>query len=154
MQIWIELAEIYLHYFCKIFHKPRELHTKITKPLLGLPSANGRVGISRKLERMTDETVVAYFKVVPCNFPGSWVVILESPRQDIRSAKHSTCIWRRPQNMLERSEGLVDRTRHHIQEIKESAHMSLVLEHLISQPSLDISPIITSDVRKLQLRPV
>jgi hypothetical protein len=40
---------------------------------------------------------------------------------------------------------------------KESTHMSLV-DHPISQPSLDISPIwtpiITTEVRKLQLRPV
>jgi predicted GIY-YIG superfamily endonuclease len=40
---------------------------------------------------------------------------------------------------------------------KESAHMSLV-DHLISQPSLDISPIwtaiIAAEVGKLQLRPV
>jgi hypothetical protein len=40
---------------------------------------------------------------------------------------------------------------------KESAHMSL-LDHPISQPSLDISPIwtpeIIAEVRKLQLRQV
>jgi hypothetical protein len=40
---------------------------------------------------------------------------------------------------------------------KESAHMSL-LDHPISQPTLDISPIwtpvITAEVKKLQLRPV
>jgi hypothetical protein len=40
---------------------------------------------------------------------------------------------------------------------KESAHMSLI-DHLINQPSLDISPIwipiITAEVRKLQLCPV
>jgi hypothetical protein len=40
---------------------------------------------------------------------------------------------------------------------KESVHMSLV-DHPISQPSLDISPIwtpvIAAEVRKLQLRPV
>jgi hypothetical protein len=40
---------------------------------------------------------------------------------------------------------------------KESTHISLA-DHPISQPSLDISPIwtpiITAEVRKLQLRPV
>jgi hypothetical protein len=40
---------------------------------------------------------------------------------------------------------------------KEAAHMSLV-DHLINQPSLDISPIwtpvITAEFRKLQLYPV
>jgi hypothetical protein len=40
---------------------------------------------------------------------------------------------------------------------KESAHMSLIV-HLISQPSLDISPIwipvITAEVKKLQFLPV
>jgi hypothetical protein len=36
---------------------------------------------------------------------------------------------------------------------KESAHMSLI-DHPISQPSLDISPIITAQVKKLQLHPV
>jgi hypothetical protein len=36
---------------------------------------------------------------------------------------------------------------------KESAHMSLV-GHLISQPSLDISPIIAAEIGKLQLHPM
>jgi hypothetical protein len=40
---------------------------------------------------------------------------------------------------------------------KESTHMSLI-DHLISQPSLDISsiwaPIITAEVKKLQLCPM
>jgi hypothetical protein len=62
----------------------------------------------------TEEAAVVYFKVVPCNFPSSCAVILESPRQDSGSAKHSTCIRGRPQNMLEKSEGLADWTRHHI----------------------------------------
>jgi hypothetical protein len=40
--------------------------------------------------------------------------------------------------MLERSEGLADWTKHHLQEIQESTHMSMVV-HPISEPSLDIS---------------
>jgi hypothetical protein len=56
--------------------------------------------------------------------------------------------------MLERSEGLAYNT---YRKYKESAHMSLV-NHPISQPSLDISaiwnPVITAEFRKLQLRPV
>jgi hypothetical protein len=44
--------------------------------------------------------------------------------------------------MLERNEGIADRTKHHIQEIKEFAYMTLV-DHPISQPSLDTSPIWT-----------
>jgi hypothetical protein len=76
----------------KIFCTPWEPHTKITNPLLGFPSAKGRVIINRKLESITERATVVYFKVVPCNFPGSCVVILESPRRDIGSAKHSTSI--------------------------------------------------------------
>jgi hypothetical protein len=50
-------------------------------------------------------------------------------------------------------EWIADWAQHHIQEIKESIHMSL-LDHPISQPSLDISliwtPVITAEVKKLQ----
>jgi hypothetical protein len=63
----------------------------------------------------------------------------------------STCIWRRPQNMMEWSEGFADGTKHHIQEIQ------CLIDHPISQPSLDISPIwtpiIAAEVRKLHTTP-
>jgi hypothetical protein len=43
-----------------------------------------------------------------------------------------TCVRRRPQNTLERSEGPADWIKHHLHEIKDSAHMSLV-DQTISQ---------------------
>jgi hypothetical protein len=68
-----------------------------------------------------------------------------------------TCVRRKPQNMLETSGSLLDSTKYHIQKYKESTHMSLV-DHPVSQPSLDISPlwtpIITAEVRKLKRSPV
>jgi hypothetical protein len=59
--------------------------------------------------------------------------------------------------MYERSEYAEDRAEHHLKEIEGTDQMSLV-GHLISQPSLDISPICTpiiaAEIRKVQLRPV
>jgi hypothetical protein len=58
--------------------------------------------------------------------------------------------------MSGRSEGPADKTKHHLQEVQGIDHTSLI-GHPSSQPSFDISPlwtpIITAEVRKLQLRP-
>jgi hypothetical protein len=54
-------------------------------------------------------------------------------------------------NMLERSECLADRTKHHLQKCKESSNMALI-GHPSSQPSLDISPIWTSIMTQRSLK--
>jgi hypothetical protein len=48
--------------------------------------------------------------------------------------------WAQSIELVPISEHQHQHTRYHIEEIKESAHMSLV-DHPISQPNLDISPI-------------
>jgi hypothetical protein len=59
--------------------------------------------------------------------------------------------------MLERSEGLADRTEHPLQNI-QGIHPHVYGAHPISQLSLDISPIWTpiteAEVIQLQLRPL
>jgi hypothetical protein len=60
-----------------------------------------------------------------------------------RSKTSQRCVWRRPQNMLERSEGPADWTKHHLQGIHGICRISLV-NHPINHLSLDISPMWTS----------
>jgi hypothetical protein len=59
--------------------------------------------------------------------------------------------------MLERSGSFTDWTEHHLQEIQEISPCLLVA-HLISEPSLGISPIwtpiIDEEVGKLKLCPI
>jgi hypothetical protein len=52
--------------------------------------------------------------------------------------------------MLERNESFTDWTKHHLQEI-QGISPRLLVAHLISQPSLGISPIIDEEVGKLKL---
>jgi hypothetical protein len=69
--------------------------------------------------------------------------------QRVYEEGHSIC-W-------EEAKGLQTEPNTTYRKYKESAHMSLV-DHPISQPSLDISPVwtpvITAEVRQLHLRPV
>jgi hypothetical protein len=68
------------------------------------------------------------------------------------------CVWRGPQNVLERSEGLADWTEHHIQEIQRirshvsagPSDQSTQSGHLSHLESRYHKP----EVRKLQFRPV
>jgi hypothetical protein len=118
-----------------MFCKPRELHTKITNPLHVVPSAKGRVIMNRKLERITEEEAVVYFKIVPCNFPDSFVVIAGLLNiQNAYEEGHKIC-WNEAK-VLQIEPNTTYRR------YNESAHMSLI-DHPIRQPSLEFSPIWT-----------
>jgi hypothetical protein len=81
--------------------------------------------------------------------------IQPDPRCAWKIKNSKTCLWRRPQNKLERG---LQNTTYRKYVYKVSAHMFLVA-HPISQPSLNNSPIwiptIEAEVRKLlQVLPV